>query len=252
MKAQVHDQDKLALVIPTLRESECLPRLLREVLPSLGSLNIPCELIVVDDDSRDGSAKIVEQVSRQDPRVRLIIRRGERGLAGAILHGWQSSDATILGVMDADLQHPPQLLPNLFSAIQDGIDLAIASRYAASGGIQGTHPLRRIVSAASIAVTLPLLARDRRARDPLSGYFLVRRRCVKNILFRPTGFKLLLEILVRGRVRTVREIPFSFGRRAAGRSKATLRTAWEYLQLLARLYLLRWRELRLAPRIWVD
>jgi len=227
---------KLALVIPTLREVENLGLLLRQIRSELDRARIPFEILVVDDNSRDGTEELVSEIAAEDCRVRLLVRRSERGLSGAILHGWQHTDASILAVMDADMQHPPEVLPRLLSAIEDGYDIAIASRYAPGASAACHHFLRRGLSAAFIWVTRPIQPAGLCVRDPLSGYFAVRRRCVENILFRPTGFKLLLEILVRGRVRLVREVPFAFRRRGGGQSKASFRVACDYLQLLAQLY----------------
>jgi dolichol-phosphate mannosyltransferase len=229
-------QDKLGLVVPAFREAENLRDLLNGVRGALGALAIPYEILVVDDDSRDGTSEIVSSISREDARVRLLIRTRERGLSGAILHGWQHTDATILGVMDADLQHPPELLPQLMAKILDGRDLAIGSRYTTGGSRGWWNPIRVLSSAAAIWATHPLQPRWMRVRDPLSGIFLVRRRCVENLAFQATGFKLLLEILVRGRIRSVEEVPFAFAPRRAGRSKANLKVAWDYVALLARLY----------------
>lgn len=236
--------EKLALVIPTLGEAESLPALLHDLRRVLTGCRIPFEILVVDDDSRDGTEELVRAISAQDPRVRLLVRGGERGLSGAILHGWQHSDAALLGAMDADLQHPPEALPDLLDTMAAGADLAIASRYVPTGRIKRWHPIRRGISAASIWLTRPLQSSGIRVKDPLSGFFIVRRTSVEDIAFRRTGFKLLLEILARGRVQSVREVPFEFGRRHAGRSKAGARTAWDYLQLLIKLYRARWKTLR--------
>jgi dolichol-phosphate mannosyltransferase len=154
--------------------------------------------------------------------------------------------------MDADLQHPPELLRDLLAAIESGCDLAVGSRYAGRAGRRGGHPLRRWISAASIWMARPLQNPAMRVRDPMSGYFIVRRRCVENIVFSTAGFKLLLEILMRGRIRSVREIPFVFGRRRAGRSKAGLKVALQYMQLLVYLYQSRARELRTPPSMTAD
>jgi len=194
------------------------------------------EILVVDDDSRDGTAELVTAIALKDPRVRLITRKRERGLSGAILHGWQHTGADILGAMDADLQHPPETLPILIAAIQSGSDVAIASRYASGGQLPGWNPFRKLISVVAVALTSPLQRPSSRAMDPMSGFFLVRRRCVHNVMFQPSGFKLLLEILVRSPIGKISEVPFTFGRRTAGRSKANLMVAWEYLRLLARLY----------------
>lgn len=227
--------DKLALVIPTLHEGENLRGLLTRVCDALQRVDIPWEAIVVDDESRDGTEEMVAAIAREDPRMRLLVRRGERGLSGAILHGWRQSDATILGAMDADGQHPPEVLPELLAPILEGRDLAIASRYA-QGGRGGWNPVRRLFSLAAIMAARPLQPQCLRVRDPLSGFFLVRRRCVENTPFQTAGFKLLLEILVRARIDSAEEIPFTFGKRRAGRSKVSAKVAWNYVTLLGRLY----------------
>ena len=132
--SHARSEQKLALVIPTLREAGNICPLLRRVRQALDSVTLDYEVLVVDDDSRDGTAEIVTSITREDSRVRLLVREGQTGLSGALLHGWQHSNAAILGAMDADLQHPPELLPNLVSAILSGWDLAIGSRYAAGAG----------------------------------------------------------------------------------------------------------------------
>lgn len=230
------DEPKLALVIPTLREAESLRVMLPRVRDALESAGIAFVILVVDDESGDGTEHVVEKLAGEDSRIRLLVRRGERGLAGAILYGWQNTGAEIVGVMDADGQHSPELLPRLIEEIERGCDLAVASRYARDGRARGSSRIRKLISTASILVTRPLLRAPVRVADPMSGFFLVRRACVENIGFRVTGFKLLLEILVRARVRTVREVPFVFRRRVAGRSKASLMVAWQYVLLLWRLY----------------
>lgn len=227
---------KLALVIPTLREATNILGLLSRVRAALDAAQIGYEVLVVDDDSGDGIADAIRPLAQADPRIRLLVRHGERGLAGAILHGWQQTDAGVLGVIDSDLQHPPEMLPALVRAILDGHDLAIGSRYAEGGGLRGWHPARRLASGCAIWATWPLQHRCLRVCDPMSGFFLVRRACVEGIAFQKSGFKLLLEILVRGRIRSVAEIPFTFGRRRAGKSKAGIRTALDYAALLVRLY----------------
>lgn len=239
VSAMRHDkvaQPKLALVIPTLCEAENIRALLDHVRSVLDPLRVSYEILVVDDDSCDGTASIVAAIAEQDPRVRLLIRKGERGLSGAILHGWQRTDAAVLGVMDADLQHPPELLPILLAGILDDQDIVIGSRYTAGGELGKWSPARKFFSAAAVWVTWPLQKTRLRAKDPMSGFFMVRRRCLDDIRFQQSGFKLLLEILVRGRIQSLQEIPFEFGRRYRGASKANIRVAVDYARLLARLY----------------
>ena len=228
-------QEKVALVIPTLHEARNLIPLLARVGGVLQSVAVDWEMIVVDDDSGDGTDRIVAAAGEHDPRVRLVVRRGERGLSGAILHGWRHTDATILGAMDADGQHPPEVLAALIASLREGHDLAIASRYVA-GASRGGNALRRLVSVAAITAARLVQPVALRVSDPLSGFFVVRRHAVENVFFQTAGFKLLLEILVRGRARNIEEVPFEFGRRKSGRSKLSLRVAWDYALLLARLF----------------
>jgi dolichol-phosphate mannosyltransferase len=240
------DVEKLALVIPTRGEAATIFFLLGRIRAALDPMGIPYQLIIVDDNSRDGTAELVSALARTDPRIRLLVRTDERGLSGAILHGWQHTDAGILGVIDADLQHPPELLPALLRAILHGRDLAIASRYI-KGSLPGCNLVRRLISFAAVCATRPIQRDDLSTRDPLSGFFLVRRCCIDGILFQKSGFKLLLEILVRGRVRSLQEVPFSFGRRQAGQSKAGFKVAFDYAALLARLYRERYNSSRPSP-----
>jgi dolichol-phosphate mannosyltransferase len=232
-------REKLALTIPTLREADNLRGLLGHIRSVLDPVGFPYEIIVVDDDSRDGTENIVNSISQEDPRVRLLIRRGQRGLSGAVLYGWQNTDATIVGVMDADLQHPPELLPKLIAAIRQPRDLVIGSRYTPGGSLADWNIVRKLISAVAGWVTWPIQRSGLRAKDPMSGYFLVRRACLENIPFQSAGFKLLLEVLVRARLRSVEEVPFVFGQRSRGASKATVKVAVDYARLLARLYAIR-------------
>ena len=236
-------REKLALAVPTLNEAGNIERLLTEVQQVLDPLERSYEIIVVDDGSEDGTPEIVRQYGESDRRVRLLSRNHERGLAGAVLHGWNHSDGELLGVIDADLQHPPDVLPLLLEAMDHGNDIAIASRYVAKDGVTGWNPLRVAISRASTWATVPLQRKGVRIKDPMSGFFVVRRDAIDGIEFETKGFKLLLEILVRARLRSAREIPFHFGRRHAGKSKASASVAFHYLHLLGKLS----RDLFLKP-----
>ena len=227
--------DKLGLVIPTLNEEANIGTLLDRVRLNLDDAHIDYELLVVDDNSTDGTGAVVQEYSKSDPRIRLLVRLGSRGLAGAVIYGWNHTDANLLGVIDADLQHPPALLPALLAAIQEGKDIAIASRYSTGNGTPGWNPLRRAVSLASTWTTLPLQKASIRVSDPLSGFFMMRRAVITGVHLQPEGFKLLLEILVRGNIRSVAEIPYHFGQRFGGKSKANLRVGLDYLVLWGRL-----------------
>ena len=229
---------KLGLAIPTLNEADNMQPLLERLSVALARVPIEYELIVVDDDSSDGTAEVARDYAKRDPRVRVFVRRGKRGLAGAVLHGWGQTDANLLGVIDADLQHPPQVLPKLIEPVMNGNDIAIASRYLGSqdNGLSDWNKLRALISRAGILVTAPLQKKKNiNVRDPLSGFFIVRRECIEGVDLQPEGFKLLLDILIRSRVQRAVEVPFHFGLRHAGKSKADFRVAFAYLNLLGKL-----------------
>ncbi len=221
---------------------------MRRIRAALDGYDPSYEVIVVDDASGDGIEEIVADIAAQDPRIRLIVRNGERGLAGAVLRGWEETDARLLAVMDADLQHPPELLPRLWAELDAGADLVVGSRYASGGCMRGWKLVRQLISRAAILMTLPVQRTGLRARDPMSGFFMVRRSCIDGIEMRKTGFKILLEILARAEIHSVVEIPFQFGRRQAGASKANLRVAIDYIGLLIRLYQQKGRTPTAAER----
>ena len=230
-------RSKLGLIIPTLNEAGNIPALLNRLQSVLENVKVDYELVVVDDDSQDGTSELVQNYARNDSRIRLLVRKGQRGLAGAVIHGWKHTDATLLGVIDADLQHPPEVLPALLDAIFKGNDIAIASRYTAPNhdSVSDWSRIRHFISRCSTWVTTPLQRKAVRVKDPMSGYFVVRRECVEGLNLQPKGFKILLEILVKGRLRNAAEIPFRFATRHAGKSKADLTVAINYFSLLGKL-----------------
>ncbi|MGH9528714.1 MAG: glycosyltransferase [Terriglobales bacterium] len=228
---------KLGVVIPTLNEAGNMPSLLNRLSIALDPTNIDYELIVVDDDSTDGTSDVVRDIAKLDPRVRVLVRKGQRGLAGAVIHGWANTDASLLGVIDADLQHPPEVLPELLNAVLKDKDIAIASRYAATAkdSVRDWSKARRLISRASTLATAPLQRKNVRIKDPMSGFFVVRRTCIEGINLQPQGFKILLEILVKGRIKSAVEVPFLFATRHSGKSKADFKVALHYFTLLGKL-----------------
>ena len=207
-------RDTFALVVPTLNEAGNIEVVLGRIQSALEPLSLSYEVIVVDDGSTDGTPEIVRARSASDTRV-----------------------------IDADLQHPPELLPALLGAMCQSCDVAIASRYAGGNGVQGWNPVRAAISRVSTFAALPLQRTHLRIKDPMSGFFIVRREAIDGLSFETKGFKLLLEILVRARIGSAREIPFHFGVRRAGKSKAGAAVAFRYLHLLGKLS----RDLILRP-----
>jgi dolichol-phosphate mannosyltransferase len=229
---------RLGLVIPTLNEAGNIPVLLDRLSAAVVNASVDCEFIIVDDGSTDGTAEVGRACAAQDPRVRVFERHGARGLAGAVIHGWAQTDADLLGVIDADLQHPPELLPELLAAVLNGGDIAIASRYVAGNGksVGDWNKFRVFVSRCStLLATAPLRSRGLKVKDPLSGYFVVRRQCLDALQLQPQGFKILLEILVKGKIGKATEVPFRFATRQSGKSKADIKVALHYFTLLGKL-----------------
>ncbi len=227
--------EKFALVIPTLNEAANIEPALARAVAGLSEVTTPWEILVVDDISEDETCGIVRRFSASEPRVHLLPPRGRRGLAGAITYGWANTTADLIGVMDADLQHPPELLPILVQQLLKGADVVIASRYLRPDSMADWSASRRIISRAGVLASKPVQRPNLKVADPLSGFFVLRRRCIEGIAFQTTGFKLLLEILARGRVKTVVEVPFKFAVRHGGASKANAMTAVHYFSLLCRL-----------------
>src|SRR5216110_1073782 len=180
---------QFALVIPTLNEAGNMPALLDRVQIALARVDLDYQLLIVDDDSQDGTADIVNEYSRRDPRIRLLVRKGARGLAGAVIYGWKHTDATFLGVMDADLQHPPETLPQLLNALREGNDIAIGSRYAQKHSISNWNALRHFISRCSTLATLPLQRNGLRIKDPLQDFLWCGANASKAWIYSPTGSK---------------------------------------------------------------
>ncbi|MGK7910465.1 MAG: polyprenol monophosphomannose synthase [Synechococcus sp.] len=230
----------LSLVIPTLNEGQTIQLLLQRLVPELDRL-IPqaYELWIVDDCSEDDTEARVRQLQRHYPQLHWLQRQQERGLASATIAGWQQAQGEILGVMDGDLQHPPELLPQLLQEIERGADVAIASRYGRDGSVGGQWGWWR-QWASRIAMTLsrwvvPEVVQN--ISDPMSGFFLVRRQAIGDRPLQPIGYKVLLEVLAKGRIQDVREVGYRFDARYGGRSKVTWYHSWVYIWHLTRLRL---------------
>ncbi len=223
----------VSIVTPTLREAECLPALAARIDAVLSPAGIPWELIVSDDDSRDGTAAAAAELARSLP-VRLRVRRGAApDLSQAVLDGIDAARFDQVVVIDADLSHPPEAIPRLLKAIEGGRCIAVGSRYAAGGRVAGPWSLYRTLnSRVATLLARPLV----RCSDPMSGFFALHRRFVpKRSELRPIGYKIGLELMVRGRL-PVREVPIAFRDRRRGESKLNWRRRLDFLRHLHRLY----------------
>jgi len=222
----------LSLVIPTFRERDNIAPLVQRIGQALEGVDY--EVVFVDDNSRDGTEEEVNQLSAQFP-VRIIVRTDKRGLASAVVDGFSHADGRAVGVMDADLQHPPEVLPSLLSALERGADTAIGSRYVKGGGCEGWGLVRRIISKGAGFLAHLFLPSTRGIADPMSGFFMLRPEVVSGADLRPTGYKILLEILVAGNAQRVAEVPFVFVTRTMGESKLRLSQQVDYLKQIASL-----------------
>ena len=224
---------ELAIIVPTYREAGSVDELWRRLTSVLDGL--AWELIVVDDDSPDGTADRVRAIARRDPRVRVIQRIGRRGLSSACIEGMLASAAPYLAVMDGDLQHDESLLPRMLAAIQEeALDIVVGSRYVEGGGVGDWNARRQFMSRLATRIGQRLIHAE--LKDPMSGFFMVRadvlRGCVRRLS--GVGFKILLDIFSSAdRPLRFRELPFTFRRRETGDSKLDHAVLWEYLLMLA-------------------
>lgn len=227
----------LSLVIPTYNERGNLPHLVQRLTQTLDTARVSFELVVVDDDSPDGTWRLAEEMGAVDKRVRVIRRQGERGLATAVIAGWRAARGEVLGVMDADLQYPPEQLPDLLRIItEDGADVAVASRYSRGSHLEEWPLMRKIISRGAILLAKIVLPGALSGlTDPNSGYFLMRRAVIDGVELRPIGYKILIEILARGHCRRLGEMGYPYNGRREGVSKLGSRQTVEFILHLAGL-----------------
>ena len=223
---------RVSVVVPTLNESQNIDDLIRACLEGGRAASLDLELIVVDDGSRDGTRERVRAWEKDHP-VRLIEREREGGLAGAVLAGASRAGAGVVVVMDADLSHPPDKIGELARPVLDGThDMVIGSRYVPGGDTPGWPFLRRLASRCGALAAWPLAD----VRDPMSGFFAVKRDCLLELGGEAKGFKIGLEILTRGgEGLRVMEVPIVFHDRIRGESKIGPAVVGTYLKQLATL-----------------
>jgi dolichol-phosphate mannosyltransferase len=226
-----------SLVIPTRNEANNVQPLVDRVTAALGAT--PFEICFVDD-SDDNTGDLLLELAHSNANVRCLLRQGADrtgGLSTAVVAGLRMARGMYVCVMDADLQHPPELIPVLLAEAEHGADLVVASRYAPGGSHEGLGtPVRRLVSREATSLARMLFKEARQSSDPLSGYFLCRRALIDGIEFRPVGFKILLELLVCVPDLRVVDVPVTQGPRAEGVSKATARQGLLYLRHLRSLF----------------
>jgi len=211
-----HSIHQISIIIPTYNERENIAPLIDALSQTLQGRSY--DIVVVDDNSPDGTFEAVEEAALKDPRVRGIRRSGKLGLASAVMEGFCASIGDAVVMMDADFSHRPEDLPRLLESAADA-DIVIGSRYIPGGAIIGWSPLRHLAS--RTAIWLSRLILGLRVRDTSSGFALFKRQILDNAVprLRPAGFKLLLEVLVLSPQARVIEVPIIFANRRAGKSK---------------------------------
>jgi len=224
----------LSVVLPTYNEAENVPELLRRVRKALNGLDY--EVVFVDDDSPDGTPEAIKRESGGDPRVRLFVRKAAKGLATAMIYGMRVAKGRFIAFMDADLQHPPEVIPKMLdAALRSGADLVVASRYADGGGTRGWSATRSVISRGATLLAELLAPECRRTSDPMSGFFLFRNGAVDPSKLKADSIKVLLDTLYRHPGLKVVDVPYVFGSRPKGESKTSGRVMFDYFVHLLKI-----------------
>jgi dolichol-phosphate mannosyltransferase len=225
-------------VVPTYNERERLSEFVETVLATLQQHGVSAEVVIVDDNSPDGTGALADELAETHP-VTVVHRAGKLGLGSAVVAGFGVARGAILGVMDADMSHPPEYLPRLIDAFdRTGADIVVGSRYVPGGGTRNWPWYRAFMSRFACmfaSIVTPV-------RDAASGFFLARASVLRGGEVQAPGFKICLELLVRGSYRSVAEVPYVFTDRAAGTSKMSYREALGYLIQLKDLFLWQRRQ----------
>jgi dolichol-phosphate mannosyltransferase len=230
------------MVVPTYNERDRIAELTRTLFAACVQHGVELELVIVDDNSPDGTGAIADELARAH-NVTVIHRAGKLGLGTAVVEGFDAASAEVVGVMDADFSHPPALVPPLFATLKaTEADVVVASRYVPGGSTPNWPFRRRLLSRAACLLARPLTP----IRDAASGFFVIRREIVRDVRIQAGGFKICLELLVRAWPQRLVELPYQFDDRELGESKMSLREAAGYLVQLRDLY---WSRLTSAGRL---
>jgi dolichol-phosphate mannosyltransferase len=230
----------VSVIAPTYNESKNIPVLVRRIDRAMHKNRMNYEIIVVDDNSPDNTYGIAKNLAKKYP-VRAFLRTKERGLSSAMYYGYKKARGNIVGWIDADLQHKPELIPDLVKAIRDeGYLMAIGSRLTKGGGVEGWSAYRRLVSLVGRILALPLT----RVKDTQSGFFFIKPEVIEGVKLRTIGYKLGLEVMVKGKhEKKIKEVPYVFLHRSVGKSKMNVKTYVDYVKHVITLYAYKVRQL---------
>jgi len=239
MSNLAQNKAEVSIIIPTYNESENIIQVLKSIGEHIQK-DIATEAIVVDDNSPDGTGKLVEDYindaqNKTGYTIGVIHRKTKSGLSSAILNGIQHSSGETIVVMDSDFSHPPKIIPRLIEEIKKSrCDIAIASRYMTGGSIKGWTSKRKLLSKTATKIAKTGLGVNQ--SDPMSGFFAFRRKIIDGLKFDAIGYKMLLEILVKAKDVKVKEIPYTFTNRVHGSSKLDSSTMIDYARSVWKLY----------------
>ena len=231
-------ENQISIIVPTYNEAENICDIIKSIKSNLSEVN--AEIIVVDDDSPDGTVTIVDEyiqstIQKDRHSVSIIHRKNRNGLSAAILNGVENSKGEVVVVMDSDFSHPPDVIPKLLDKIEKSqCDVVIASRYVQGGGIEGWPVKRKLISKAATQIAKKGLGV--KANDPMSGFFAFKKNLIKNISFDAIGYKMLLELLVKTADVNIQEIPYTFTDRKFGTRKLGSSTILDYCKSVWKLY----------------
>ncbi len=219
---------KLSLVIPTYNEKENILELILELEKEFDQNKINAEIIVVDDNSPDGTGKILENLRTKYQNLKVIYRQEKLGLSSAVIEGFKVAEGDIFGVMDADFNHPIEKINEMYQIIMRNTDLVIGSRYVKGGRIEGWNLYRKVLSKGATLLARVFV----NVKDPMSGFFMIKKELIINKEINPKGFQILLELLIKTNCKNTIEIPITFTNRTVGKSKAGIKEIIYYLQNL--------------------
>jgi dolichol-phosphate mannosyltransferase len=220
------------VVVPTYNEAGNIDELVRRIQQSCSSSGVDAEVVIVDDNSPDGTGARAEELAK-DHQMKVVHRAGKLGLSSAVLEGFAAAAGDVLVVMDADLSHPPEKIPEMFSRIESGeAEIVFGSRYVPGGSVEEWPFHRKIISKGATLFARGLT----KVKDPMSGFFMLKRSVLDGADLDPIGFKIGLEILVKGKYSKVVEVPIHFANRKAGKSKLGTGEYLKYLDHAILLY----------------
>jgi dolichol-phosphate mannosyltransferase len=219
-------------VVPTYNEKDNLDDLVRRVTDACSGAGIDPEIVIVDDNSPDGTGNRAEELAKTH-RMKVIHRTGKMGLSSAVIEGFRAASGSIFVVMDADLSHPPEKIPDMVKKIQSGeAEIVVGSRYVEGGSVENWPFYRRVISKGATSIARGLT----KVKDPMSGFFALKKEVLGGVELNPVGYKIGLEILVKGKYSKVVELPIHFANRKAGSSKLGTSVVLKYIDHALALY----------------